>query len=339
LHQIERFASATRTAVGFLFLDEPPQEKLPISDFRTVHDNRTQRPSADLLDTIYLCQQKQEWYRTHLPHGDHARRAFVGSAALNDSVVEVAASMRHLLGFELHHRGTIRGWGEALRRLTDLAGSIGVLVTVSGIVGSNTRRILDPEEFRGFSLADDLAPLVFINGADSKASHVFTLAHELAHVWLGESGVDDLEPGCGSTDAREPWCDRVAAELLAPLDSIQETFVADAPLQDEIVRLSRLLNVSNRVVIRRLHHAGLLDQDQFWDTWRSENTRLQARESKKAAGGISRKTQPAQVGRSFAEAVIVSAAEGATPYAEACRLLGLARVSTMLNLGKELGVL
>ncbi|MGN2393362.1 ImmA/IrrE family metallo-endopeptidase, partial [Pelomicrobium sp. G1] len=109
-------------------------------------------------------------------------------------------------------------WEAAVLELRRRIEDIGVLVVVNGVVGNNTHRKLDVEEFRGFALADPYAPLIFVNGADAKSAQMFTLAHELAHLWLGPageglSGYDKILQG----DHRvERFCDRAAAEFLVP---------------------------------------------------------------------------------------------------------------------------
>ena len=191
LKQLERFAKATFTPIGFLFLEEPPVERVPIPDFRTVAGPAPVRPSADLLDTVYLCQQRQAWYRDFVRSEGAPPLAFVGSARITADIVSTAADVRRVLGVDLGQRRRLATWTDALRLFLRQADEAGVLTMVSGVVGINNRRPLDPDEFRGFTLADPAAPLVFVNGADTRAAQMFTLAHELAHVWLGRSGVSD----------------------------------------------------------------------------------------------------------------------------------------------------
>jgi Zn-dependent peptidase ImmA (M78 family) len=220
-----------------LFLPEPPIEPLPIPDFRTIADKPIARPSPDLLDTLYVCQERQDWYRDWARTVAEDARAFVGTVRLGDDIVRIAATIRQTLGFDLDARRKLSTWTDALRSMIELAEAVGVLVMVNGIVGCNTHRKLDPNEFRGFALSDPFAPLVFINGADTKAAQMFTLAHELVHLWLGQSALSDAEASAPPAQATERWCNEIAAELLVPLDVFQQEFKRSAPLDAEMARL------------------------------------------------------------------------------------------------------
>ncbi len=220
LRQLEDFARLTHTAIGYFFLPAPPTLNLPVPDFRNVHDVALAEPSTELLDVLYLCQQRQDWYRDYARLHSFPAVPFVGSARADESPVRVAARMREVLMLAAEERRTLTNCGAALRQLTTKAEDVGVLVMASSIVGSNSHRKLDAGEFRGFALADDLAPVVFLNGADSKAAQTFTLAHELAHLWLGASGVSDAQAGQVPEHGTERWCHQVAAELLKPLKAM-----------------------------------------------------------------------------------------------------------------------
>src|SRR5882672_11509060 len=117
-------------------------------------------------------------------------------------------------------------------------------------LNNNTRK-LDPDEFRGFALADDLAPLVFINGADTKSAQMFTLAHELAHIWLGQSALSDPDPSIVPTQEIERWCNRVAAEFLVPLETLRAELQRNETLDAEVSRSARRFEVSTLVILRR----------------------------------------------------------------------------------------
>lgn len=337
LKQLEAFARATFTPVGFLFLDEPPVEAVPIPDFRTVANRHVGHPSPDLLDALYLCQQRQDWYRDFARSMGLGPLQFVGSARPGDDVVTTATRIRLALGLDLAERQSIPTWTDALRRFIEQADALGVLVMVSGVVGSNNRRKLDPDEFRGFALADDVTPLVFINGADTKAAQMFTLAHELAHVWLGQSAVSDAGARTLPDHAIERWCNRVAAELLVPLEALREAFDPRASLTEETGRLARRFKVSTLVVLRRIHDAGALSREAYWEAYEQELDRLGALPT--ASGGNFYLTLGARTGKTFARALVVSTLEGRTSFTEAFRLLGFKKMATFNELGHSLGVL
>ena len=337
LKQLEGFAKATHTPVGFFFLQEPPVESVPIPDFRTVADDRVLHPSPDLLDTVYNCQQRQEWYHDFARSVGEEPREFVGSVNITNEIEATASSMRHALGFDIAERCHTPTWTDALRRFIEQADVLGVLVMVSGVVGSNNRRKLDPQEFRGFALVDDLAPLVFVNGADSKAAQMFTLAHELAHVWLGESALSDASLLSAPSHDVEVWCNQVAAELLVPLDVLKDEYQSEFDLNAEVNRLARYFKVSTLVILRRIHDAGGLTQEELWRAYSEELERIMA--LPKQSGGSFYLTLPARVSKRFARALVISTLEGHTLHRDAFRMLGFSKHATFTELGYRLGVL
>lgn len=337
LKQIDAFARATHTPLGFLYLPEPPQEPLPIPDFRTVKQ-RPARPSADLLDTIYAMQRRQDWLREERLEGEAEPLEFVGNAHLGDEPAAVGQEMRRALNLEEGWAGQVATWQEAVGELRRRIEGLGVPAVINGIVGNNTHRKLDVEEFRGFALADRHAPVVFVNGADAKSAQMFTLAHELAHVWLGSegeglSGFEGLWPGGGRV---ERFCDLAAAEFLVPAEQLRELWrgVRDAP--DAFERVARHFKVSPIVTGRRALDLRLVSRDAFFDFYYAY-TQDERKRAEAPGGGDFYNNQNTRVGEVFATRVIRAAMGGRLSFKEAYDLTDL-RGGAFQQYAKRLGI-
>lgn len=340
LRQLEDFARAMHVPFGYLLLPAPPEESLPIQDFRTFADRDVSRPSPNLLDMIYTCQERQDWYREFAQVTRRPELAFVGSATTNTSPEQAAKAITSTLGFDLEARRNCHTWTEALQLFVQKADCAGVLVMVSGVVLSNNRRRLNPEEFRGFALADRLAPLVFINGADTKAAQIFTLAHELAHLWLGASAISDACPvQVDDWRPEEIWSNQVAAELLAPLDVVRSELRDGEALEETLSRLAKYFKVSTLVILRRLLDAGRLDRAAFDRAYQRELQRLHEIDRGSTGGGDFYRTTLSRVGRRFTSALVESTLEGQTLYRDAFRMLGITKTKTFNELGRIVRIL
>lgn len=334
--QLRAYADATYAPFGAFFGPPPSADVVPIPDLRTVGDRPLHRPSPNLLDTIADCERRQDWFRD-----DYARAsglepvAFVGSATLADDPRRVADVVRTTLGLSLEARRSCPTWTDALRQALRSAEDAGVLVMCNGVVAGNTRRKLDPEEFRGFALSDPLAPLIFVNGADTKAAQMFTLVHEAAHLWLGATALSDVPTAAESQQPIERWCNRVAAEVLVPEAALRAEVGPDPAAPDETRRLARVFKVSGLVVLRRLREIGALDAAEFDAAFRAEQERAARRPP--SNGGSFYLSQIARVGRRFARALFESTLEGNTLYRDAYRLLGVRKTATFAELGRRLG--
>ncbi len=338
LRQLEDFARMTHTPIGYFFLSEPPELELPIPDFRTLRDEGLSAPSSELLDTLYLCEQRQDWYRDYARMHGLKPLSFVGSATIEQKPEDVAVLIRKTLGFLVAGRQSLSSWTEALGQMISKAEEVGVLVMASGIVGSNSHRKLRVDEFRGFVLVDELAPLVFLNAADSKAAQMFTLAHELAHIWLGESGISDSIAGDIPEQAIERWCNRVAAELLVPIIDLRREYNKTEALSSEIQRLAKLFKVSTLVLLRRLFDAGFIDKLILWKTYHEELKRIRSLDNSSGGGNFYR-TLGARAGKRFAHAVLSSTLEGQTLFQDAFRMLGIRKTSIFYEAARKMGVM
>ena len=245
--------------------------------------------------------------------------------------------MRETLDFDVRSRRTCPTWADALRLFIRRADDSGILVMVSGVVGSNNNRRLDPGEFRGFALSDLLAPLVFVNGSDAKAAQMFTLAHELAHVWLGTDALSNMQATPATGFRREEvWCNAVAAEFLVPSTELHSELRSSEPTPETVQRLTRAFKVSALVVLRRLLDTGWLERAAFDILWAREIERI--RDEVGSRGGNFYNNTFARVSRRFARALVASTMEGRTLYRDAFRMLGVSGTITFDNLGRRVGI-
>lgn len=321
MRQLENYANATMAPLGYFFLPQPPVEQLPIPDFRTVDDNGVRRVSPNLLDTLYAMQRRQSWLRDDRVERGHEPLAFVRSTTIQADPMAVAALIREELGVEPTWAQPYATWTDALAALRDGIEELGVVVVINGVVGNNNHRKLDPGEFRGFVLVDDHAPLIFVNGADAKAAQMFTLAHELAHLWVGQDALVDLralEPGDAAV---ERFCNRVAAEFLVSAATLAEVWPHVANDANRFQTIARRFKVSEIVVARRALDLGLISREQFFGFYNEyiEKDRAKA----KPGGGDFYNLQSNRVGRSFARAVFQAVREGKLLYRDAYALTGL----------------
>jgi Zn-dependent peptidase ImmA (M78 family) len=248
---------------------------------------------------------------------------FVRSRRLDEPPASVGQQIREALHLDMGWAAQQPSWTEALRVLSDAMENAGILVVINSVVGNNTHRKLDTEEFRGFVLTDEYAPLVFVNGADGKAAQMFTLAHELAHVFFGSSAAFDLREMSPANNPTEQACNRVAAEFLVPEQQIRRIWPSIRGDTERFQSIAREFKVSELVAARRALDIGLIAKNDFLMFYRDYLTDERRKSARRSEGGDFYATQNLRVGRRFASVVVRAAKEGKILYSEAYRLTGL----------------
>lgn len=324
LAQVAKLSRSTHTPEGFLFLDEPPEDRLEIPDLRTIGDLQIQ-PSPDLIETVHTMERRQAWMREELIEQGADSLPYVGSASIEDPPEEVAVSMREAIGVAEGWASEAPSWIEALRLLMRRIDEVGILVAANGIVGNDTHRKLDPDEFQGFALVDQYAPLIFVNAADYKAAQMFTLAHESAHIWLAASGVSkpDITKPDVERPAIEERCNAIAAEFLIPAAELRRIWGQIAGADDRFQQVARRFKTSRIVAARRALDIELISRPdffRFWEEYEAEERRIGLPVSE---GGDFWKVQGVRLGRRFTRAVVSAVLEGRLLYRDAYALTNL----------------
>ncbi|MEO5374548.1 MAG: XRE family transcriptional regulator [Alphaproteobacteria bacterium] len=306
--QAEKFAQATYVPFGYLFLSKPPKEDVSIPDLRTTAGTRPLEVlDVNFMDALRDVQFKLDWYRDYrIDHG-HGKLPFVGRFDRSAKPAEVAEDMRRTLGVGPSEREQAHTWEDYFRLLIARAEAVGIWVMRNSVVG-NTKRPLSVDVFRGFAISDPIVPVIFVNSRDAKAAQVFTFAHELAHVWLGESGISDSFRT--SRLKIERLCNAAAAEFLVPEAEFKKTWDRDSGIEENVGDLSKRFRVSRIVIAIRARDLGLIRQSEFDAFFDAERQRWSQERADPKSGGNSYRTAKVRNGGGFLTAVLASAMSG-----------------------------
>jgi Zn-dependent peptidase ImmA (M78 family) len=298
------------------------------------------KPSVDFLDVVSDTVLKQQWYGEYLRETGALEVQFIGSCTPGEGFQRVAEKVRTALSIDHQARAACGTWEEFLGYITHKAEDLGIVVMQRGIVGNYTQRPLDVNEFRGFAIADDFAPLVFINSRDAKAAKNFTIVHELCHLWIGASGIsnpDLRERSDQETNSIERFCNKVAAEVLAPREDLAQRWSLGKSLKWNVENLARYYRVSRYVVVRQAFEISKITHPQFVDYLDKNPYFLKpAAPKEEDEGGNFYNTFAARNGRRLISGVLNALDQHKVTYRDASALLGI-KIATLKRVAERLG--
>lgn len=316
--QLENFTHKVHVPFGYMFLPQPPNETIPLSFFRT-GKNSTNKVSLNVFHTVQIIQDRQNWLTEYLEELNFPELEFVGKFNIKDNYIDIVNDIRNMLKLELDWASKHNKWEEALDYLTLKIEEAGIIVTYNGIVGNNTHRVIDVNECRGFVLVNKKAPFLFINSADAKAAQMFTIIHELAHVWLGKSAGFDNANLLPADDPLELLCDKVAAELLVP----EIYFIKKWETSQNFNYLSRIFKVSPIVIGRRALDLKLITFPRFMQFYNEYMNEIKEKKDRQSSGGDFYATTKKRISLRFAAFVNNAVKENKLLYRDAYKLTNM----------------
>lgn len=319
--QLERFADYLRIPFGYLFLESPPSADAMEVEFRSIN-NKLPAMSRNLKDIIMEMDFRKNWmsdYRKELGWEKLEIIVQFNKHKSGDIALD-AALAKQLLGLEDDWATCTSDYHEAFKLLREKLEKAGILVMQNGIVGMNTHRKLDINEFRAFMLYDDVSPLIFINSNDSQGGKVFSLIHEYFHVLFERDNLflnEDLD----ATKENEKQVNQLTAEFLMPSEQVHRVWRKNADPVQQIKELSKAFKVSEAALAIKLRDLNCIN-DTIVKLVIDESTKNFENRKNRENGGNFYHTFFAKISPTFAAAVIREAEQGGISYTYAFRLLG-----------------
>ncbi|MFY9948535.1 MAG: XRE family transcriptional regulator [Candidatus Sulfotelmatobacter sp.] len=324
-----RMAKAYRRSLLVFYLEQPPKTGDRGKDFRTLPGG-TEPLYNPVLDTLIRdIRGRQSIIKSLLEDSEAEKLRFIGSATLDISVRTLSERITKQLKFDLNvfrQQTTIEDAFAYLRFQTE---SSRIFVLLLGNLGSYHTNI-PVDTFRGFALADEIAPLVVINDNDAVSAWSFTVLHEVAHLWLGATGVSGWADGL----AIERYCSDVAAEILLPPKELEEFARIGTPTLDQLAeRVSQFADkrkISRAMVAYRVFRAGSVNEktwrdlrDKFHKDWLAHKEREALKQKVRDGGPSYYVVKRHRIGKALLGLADRSIAEGLLTYTKAGRLLGV----------------
>jgi len=325
LPQLRDFARKVNLPFGYLLLSEPPKEELPIPFFRTL-EGITDQVNLNVRDTILTLQKRQDWLQDYLIEQGHDPLEWVGRFTTDTPIELIIEDIRKVLNLDLDWANKLPNWQKALDHLAERVEEEGIIIVFNSVLGNNTHRPIAVEDCRGFVLTGDYAPFLFVNAADSKSAQMFTIAHELAHIWIGESAGFDFRQLQPADNNIERFCDRIAAEFLVPSQIFEEAWgqYQDNPNIGQVFEtLARQFKVSPIVIGRKALDLKKIRREEFFEFYnRHIRQHFEKRESQ-SDGGNFYATLRKRLNQRFVATVNRAVKENNILYKDAYELTGL----------------
>ena len=322
-NQIEDFSKKSHIPLGYFFLQTPPVEQISLLEYRTLESIELANPSRDLMDTIHEMEEVQDWMVNYRKEWNYDTISVVGSLKGITDINVIADTIRNDLGLTVEWYKECMNSSDAFNKVRGLLEECGIIVMMNGIVGINTHRALDVNEFRAFAMVSEWAPLIFINGADSAGGRLFSLFHEIVHLWLGENDLyNDRRYSANGIKPIEVTCNAVTGELMVPKTAFLENWNNNTndDTHEKIKELARMFRCSGSVIARRALDNKKINQNVYNKVIADAIEAYIQAKKEKSSGGDYYRVARSKLDGVFVRALCESVNSGRTSFTEAYRL-------------------